>query len=74
MQAILDGINAIIDFFKLLVDIVVTLVEDLINFIDNILKAPAWLNDNLTFLPSVILVPVLGAVATVILLRVLGRD
>ena len=76
LRSIFDTLKSIGDFFKSLFDIVMTLIKDIIDFIAQLLKLPAWFNDTFSqpILPPIMLTAILGIVALLILLRVLGRS
>lgn len=74
MQAIFDAIKNFITFISNIFTFVLELMKDLVYYVGTILKitrdVPRWL----TFLPSVMLAPLVACLALVVVYKIIGRD
>lgn len=75
LQTIKDGILSIVSFFDSVIGFVVGLIEDTTNFISKIPESVEQVTSYMTaFLPPEVMVLLVGILAIVVILRVLGRD
>lgn len=74
MQAIIEAVKNFITFITNIVNFVFELMKDLVYYVQTVLnitvQVPRWL----TFLPSIMLPPLVACLALVVVYKVLGRD
>lgn len=76
LSSIFDILKSIGDFFSMLIDIVIDLFTGLVDFMKTLATVPALFSSVLggSGLPVVITSGIIGVVAVVIILRIIGRD
>lgn len=70
----LEAFETILDFLKSIWDVVVMLFEGLIDFFELLASLPEKMQGYLSFLPENVVSLVIGALAIVIIYKIVGRD
>lgn len=74
LQGITDILTQIGEFFASVVDFVGGLISDLVSFVQSLLSVPAQIQTILGGFPAYVVAGILGLIALMIVLRVVGRD
>lgn len=70
----LEALETILDFFKSIWDVLVMLFDGLLDFFEMLSTLPEQIQSYLSFLPDSIVGAIVGALAIVIIYKIVGRD
>lgn len=70
----LEALETILDFFKSIWDVIVMLFDGLLDFFELLSTLPDQFQAYLSFLPDGVVGAVIGALAIVIIYKIVGRD
>lgn len=70
----LEAFDTLLEFFKSIWDVVIMLFEGLLNFFELLATLPEKIEGYLSFFPLEILSVIVGALAIVIIYKIVGRD
>lgn len=76
LASIKNALQGILDFFGLLFDFVIDMFKGIADFVVNLAKVPALIASLVSdgVIPSIFVSGILGVIAIIIILRVIGRD